>query len=83
MLISVDNQQSMEAFLQMLYLEKGLSDNTLSAYHTDLRKLCEYLTASDLDFRLIDINEGEIRDYLSHRQRHNLSARSTARCLSS
>ena len=83
MLISGDNQQSIEAFLQMLYLEKGLSDNTLSAYHTDLRKLCEYLTASDLDFRLIDINEGEIRDYLSHRQRHNLSARSTARCLSS
>ena len=47
---------------------------------TILRKA---VSGDHVDFRLIDINEGEIRDYLSHRQRHNLSARSTARCLSS
>lgn len=81
-LLSVDNQQSIEDFLQVLYLEKGLSDNTLSAYQTDLRKISEYLTQASENFRLIDITDSQIRDYLSYRQGCSLSARSTARCLS-
>lgn len=81
-LLSVDNQQSIEDFLQVLYLEKGLSDNTLSAYQTDLRKISEYLTQASKNFRLIDITDSQIRDYLSYRQGCSLSARSTARCLS-
>lgn len=81
-LLSVDNQQSIEDFLQVLYLEKGLSDNTLSAYQTDLRKISEYLTQASDNFRLIDITDSQIRDYLSYRQGCSLSARSTARCLS-
>lgn len=81
-LLSVDNQQSIEDFLQVLYLEKGLSDNTLYAYQTDLRKISEYLTQASENFRLIDITDSQIRDYLSYRQGCSLSARSTARCLS-
>lgn len=81
--LSVDNEQTLTAFLQVLYLEKGLSDNTLSAYQTDLAKLCEYLACLDPEFRLIDINEYQIRQYLSHRHSKSLAARSTARCLSS
>ncbi len=41
-LLSAHNAQVLDAFLEVLYLEKGLSDNTLSAYQTDLRQLCRF-----------------------------------------
>ena len=82
-LLSAHNAQVLDAFLEVLYLEKGLSDNTLSAYQTDLRQLCRFLTQQDAAFSLVDITDTDIRAYLSHRQANNVSARSTARALSS
>lgn len=83
MMLSANNEQTLDAFLEVLYLEKGLSDNTLSAYQTDLRQLCRFLTQQNPHFALVDITDIEIRSYLSHRQATNVSARSTARTLSS
>lgn len=82
-MLSANNEQTLDAFLEVLYLEKGLSDNTLSAYQTDLRQLCRFLTQQNPNFALVDITDIEIRSYLSHRQATNVSARSTARTLSS
>lgn len=81
--ISAQNAASIDEFVQMLFLEKGLSDNTLSAYRSDLQKLCVLLQSKKSTFTLLDITEHEVRQYLIYREEQALSARSTARFLSS
>jgi integrase/recombinase XerD len=70
----------MSAFLNFCRIEKGLSDNSLQAYSTDLSSFYQFLTAAgaapspppDLD---------RLRDYLDHLYRTGLSPRSIARRL--
>ncbi|NVJ61774.1 MAG: site-specific tyrosine recombinase XerD [Gammaproteobacteria bacterium] len=69
-----------ESFIDYLWVEQGLSDNTLSSYRTDLKKFDEWL--SDNGFELTGIKTSNVQDYLSWRYQQKLSARSTARFLS-
>src|SRR4051794_19423236 len=70
----------MSAFLNFCRIEKGLSDNSLQAYSTDLSTLYKFLkdrpgaadTAADLE---------ALRAYLDHLYRTGLSPRSVARRL--
>jgi len=71
---------AIEQFLEHLWLEKGLSDNTLSAYKTDLFKFQCFLANRDQSVE--DCNELDIEAYLSHRYDQGFKARSTARSLS-
>lgn len=70
-----------DAFLDAIWMEKGLSQNTLGAYRRDLRQF-EYwlLAASATD--LLQVRKADIEQYLADRLRQRLSARSTARLLS-
>lgn len=78
---ALPNSGHLDAFIDNLWLEKGLSDNTLSAYRSDLSKFCEFLLP---DGTVLDsIGLQDIQAYLAHRYDGGLSERSTARFLSS
>lgn len=69
-----------EQFLDHLWMEQGLSDNTLSSYRTDLKKFNQWLEQRKK--QLLDVDHVLLQQYLSWRQEQLLSARSTARFLS-
>jgi integrase/recombinase XerD len=68
-----------EAFLNTLWLEFGLSDNTLSAYGSDLTQFDRWLKSQTL----LDVCEDDIARFLLYRQVQGNSSRSSARLLSS
>ncbi|MFL9815327.1 site-specific tyrosine recombinase XerD [Stutzerimonas sp. VN223-3] len=69
-----------DRFLDALWLEKGLSDNTREAYRSDLALFNGWLDARGL--RLVDAGREMILDHLAWRLASNYKARSTARLLS-
>ncbi|MGB1108723.1 MAG: site-specific tyrosine recombinase XerD [Gammaproteobacteria bacterium] len=69
-----------EAYLDALWMEKGLSDNTLGAYRNDLNKLSRRL--NDLDTALLSARREDLLLYLSWLTSKGTHARSTARALS-
>ncbi|MCB1736068.1 MAG: site-specific tyrosine recombinase XerD [Gammaproteobacteria bacterium] len=62
-------------------MERGLADNTLKAYRSDLSKIAEWLAERDVALEAAD--RTHLLDYLSWRARHGSHARSSARLLSS
>jgi integrase/recombinase XerD len=79
--LSPASEQQVEHYLDALWMERGLSDNTLSAYRRDLRQLGIWLYA----LRAADLRQAshsDLMEYLGHRLREGYSARSTARFLS-
>ena len=77
---NIDNLLLMDDFLNHLWLEKGLSDNTLSAYRNDLTYFEVYLTKNGVTF--INCGELDIEGFLAHRGDAGFKTRSTARSLS-
>ena len=77
---SVSDQALIDRFLDRLWLEKGLSDNTLKAYRSDLEKFGDWAQAHAKS--IMAIRREDVLRYLSHRMDKGLKARSTARCLS-
>ena len=59
------NQQIIDKFLDNLWLEKGLADNTLSAYRRDLGTFSAWLQDRELD--LLMVTRAHITRYLSYR----------------
>ena len=68
-----------ETFTNVLWLEFGLSDNTLSAYASDLRQFDAWLKAKTL----LEVIEADISLFLQFRQQQGTANRSAARILSS
>ena len=77
----MQNQPLIDSFIDALWLEKGLSENTLSAYRRDLRQLSEWIEKKGRD--LLQIQRQDLTQYLSDRLTDGLGARSAARMLSS
>lgn len=78
-----DSQQGspvIDTFLDALWMERGLSKNTLLSYRLDLKHFDEWLLEIGKDMVLVE--KSQIIDYLSFRLNSNKSARSTARLLS-
>jgi integrase/recombinase XerD len=75
------DQPLVERYLDSLWMEKGLSDNTLESYRRDLSALAQWLQKRGIT---VDrASSVDLQDYLVWRQRERkLSARSTARALS-
>ncbi|USD38079.1 MULTISPECIES: site-specific tyrosine recombinase XerD [Ferrimonas] len=69
-----------EGFLDHLWAEKGLSDNTLNAYRSDLNRFREFLQHRSLG--LLQVSDEPVRQYLAHRQQQQVAKTSTARSLS-
>lgn len=68
-------------FLDDLWSTKGLSDNTLVSYRTDLQNLDRYVSAKGI--HLLDVDQAHLRDYLAMRFDKQFAKSSTARLLSS
>jgi len=69
-----------DRFLDALWLEKGLSDNTRDAYRSDLALFNGWLEPRGV--RLVDAGRDLILDHLAWRLGNQYKARSTARLLS-
>ncbi len=79
--MSPTNPQLIEDFAEAMWLEKGLSENTLAAYRTDLTKFSVYLQKSTTS--LLMFSQDDLQQYLAVRYDSGLSERSTSRFLSS
>lgn len=78
--ISEADLRLIEMFIQEIWIEKGLSENTLQSYRTDLTKFAEFnQLAGD---QLLDVSVVSVENYLADRNRRGLKARSTARAIS-
>ncbi len=67
-------------YLDALWVEKGLSQNTLNAYRSDLQNYVKWLSLSARDPLLVD--EADLLQYFAHLMETGQSARSAARVLS-
>ena len=71
----------LDQFLDHLWSVQGLSDNTLSAYRTDLRHLDKF--AQQQRILLLNISKQDIQDFIEYRFSNNSAKTSQARMLSS
>ncbi len=69
-----------ETYLDALWMEKGLSENTLAAYRRDLSHYGDWLAKRQRT--LIESDTGDLQGYLAWRSQQQRSPRSTARFLS-
>ncbi|HEV8723144.1 MAG TPA: site-specific tyrosine recombinase XerD [Candidatus Binatia bacterium] len=69
---------SIDAFLSMVTVEKGLAKNTVEAYSRDLAGLADFLVAQHVSAWL-DVDSNQIRSYLTTLRRKGLAPRSVAR----
>ncbi|KWT66218.1 Tyrosine recombinase XerD [Hyphomicrobium sulfonivorans] len=73
-------RRHIEAFLEMLGVERGAAANTIEAYRRDLTQLCEHLDGSGVE--LISAAPDDIELWLEQRSAEGISAASRARALS-
>jgi integrase/recombinase XerD len=75
------SRQDIERFLDTLWMERGLSENTLAAYRNDLNGIARWLTARN---RVLSAaRRQDLLDYLAERVAAGARPRTTARLLSS
>lgn len=74
------SKQLIDAFLDVLWMERGLSDNTLSAYRSDLYKFASWLYSRDKN-SVLNVAGNDVLAYLASVE--NTSTRTIARRLSS
>lgn len=79
--MSARDKEILERFCDVLWLEEGLSANTLDAYRRDLEGLSRWLTANGR--KLIDATRADLLKYLATHVAAKASPRTTARLLSS
>ncbi len=80
--LHVDDLALIDLFQDNLWVERGVSDNTLSAYGSDLRGLAEAPSAT-LDRRLHEAPRSDLMAHLAKRVQAGAQPRTTARLLSS
>ena len=75
-----DPETAIDWFLDGIWAERGLSENTLRAYRTDLLALHRRLVKREVN--LLDTTEADVLEYLAWRVGQGVKPRSTARQLS-
>lgn len=75
-----DLDQHLALFLDMLWLEQGLSDNTLSAYRSDLNQYCLWL--ADNQLLLTEVTALDITSYQGHLKNLKRAKATSARIIS-
>jgi len=74
------DQTRIDAFLDALWAERGLSQNTLAAYGRDLKGLSQWLEQENLE--LLSVTEVNLQKYLVNRIKSGVKTRSIARIIS-
>lgn len=77
----MDNNSLMEKFRHYLWLERGLSANTIASYGSDLKLYAQWLGSQG--HTLEDCGSEQVLSYLAFRVRGGINTRTTARLLSS
>lgn len=72
-------EAQIRAFLNVLRVEKGLSDNTIQAYRRDILKFAGFISERKLE--LGAISRGDVVDFLASLYHNGLDSRSVARHL--
>lgn len=72
--------QLIAEYLDAIWMEKGLSDNTQESYRRDLAQFSVWLNQQDR--QLISVDAALVQDYLDVRLQQKLSSRTSARFLS-
>ena len=72
---------SIDRFLDLIWSERGLSSNTLSAYRLDLKLLAIELANYDIEIQ--QARKSDLLSFISKRVRSGIKARTTARQISS
>lgn len=75
----MQNSALIDQFLDAVWVEQGLSENTLSAYGSDLRIFALWLKSRSM----LDVNTGDLSKFLASRFQEGIGSRSSARILSS
>lgn len=78
--ISPVDEQCLERYLDMVWVEKGLSQNTLESYRQDLQGFASWLQSRSAT--LLKVDSVLLQEYLAWRQERGFSSRSSARFLS-
>lgn len=81
--ISPASEQQLESFIDAIWMERGLSENTLNAYRADLSGFAKWLYREQKGTELIKVERSQILDYLAYRGKLGTKSRSAARLLSS
>ncbi|RDH88618.1 MAG: site-specific tyrosine recombinase XerD [endosymbiont of Escarpia spicata] len=81
MALPAEVQGRIESFADALWMERGLSRNTLSAYQSDLNKVSIWLL-QQRETDLLNADRSDLLLYLAELARQGLKPRSTARRLS-
>jgi integrase/recombinase XerD len=76
-----DPKAMIDRFLDAIWMERGLSENTLGAYRADLMALNQRLESQSVN--LVHAGRADIMDYIAWRVEGGAKPRSTARQLSS
>ena len=82
-LISSASEQQLETFLDAIWMERGLSENTLNAYRSDLSGFAKWLYKEQQRTDLLKAERSQIQEYLAYRVNLGTKSRSAARLLSS
>lgn len=75
------NDAIIDAYLDAVWMEKGLSENTLASYRRDLQLFADWLASRQL--AVTAVSPADIQGFLAYRLQQGISARSTSRFLSS
>lgn len=81
MAVSAPVHPEIERYIDAMWMEKGLSDNTLGSYRRDLRQFHEWL-ARESGATITGASKADLQGYLGVRLAQGRSPRSTARFLS-
>ena len=76
----MSSQNLIDKYIDTLWLEKGLSQNTLDSYQRDLKALTKWLDESNRSLQ--SVRREDLLKYLADRMGSGIKARSTARALS-
>jgi integrase/recombinase XerD len=78
--IPLHDQTLLEQFMDHLWMEHGLSENTLSAYRNDLAGFADWLAGENN--QLSEASTGNVQAYLASKFQKGYKSRSSARLLS-
>ena len=80
--ISSKDLREIDAFVDAMWLESGLSKNTLAAYRSDLKQFTHFLSLQSPQASLLTVSQAEIQKYLAYCLASGVKASSSARILS-
>lgn len=78
--VAGQDEDQIDAWLDSLWLEKGLSDNSIASYRRDLRQYAHWLNGRGE--HLLQAGRASLQQYLAWRLEQQLRSSSTARLLS-